>query len=983
MTLFDFFESVELPVPAITPMQAADIAAQHFGVQADVAALGSQQDANFLLRDLTGVPIGVLKIANPVFSRIELEAQDAASAFIAAGEGIRTATNITLAGSPPIAQIDGHGDGDETLFPRIITYLDGGTLSGDAYLRPAQVAGLGALAGRSCRALANFDHPGVDRVMQWDLRHGIRTVKVLAEHITDPGQREVVEAAAARAWQRVTELADDLPIQVIHSDVTGDNVVCDRDGIPDGLIDFGDLVRSWAVGELAVAISSVLCHDGAEPATTLPAIEAFHAIRPLGPAEIDALWPLVMLRAAVLVVSGLQQSSIDDDNTYAVAGQNQELRIFERAMQIPLDVMTAQIRTALGVARSCDPITADATLIAGLDPRDTVRLDLSVESDAMDAGAWLEADCEDRLARAALAGGARAVLTEFGQARLTRSVLLSESSPATVATGVQLWPATPLTITAPWAGALEVAETGDGPLLTVIGSAGTLRIRGGLRLSAAAVPGQSVTAGTDLGTIEGPVWIQCLRHPDTAAPGDAGVPDFVRPDYAAGWLDRVRDPAVLLGLAPTAQSAEDAATLRQRRSRAFAEVQEHYYDQPPRIERGWREHLIGTDGRSYLDMVNNVAVLGHGHPAVADAVARQWRRLNTNSRFNYAAVAEFSARLAATLPESLDTVFLVNSGSESDDLALRLAMATTGRNDIVAVAEAYHGWTYATDAISTSIADNPNALSTRPPWVHTVPSPNAFRGEHRGTEASKYAPEAVAIIEGLAAQGHPPAAFIAEPFYGNAGGMALPDGYLRAVYAAVRAAGGLAIADEVQVGYGRTGRWFWAFQQQDVIPDIVCVAKAMGNGQPLGAVITTREIAESFRTQGYFFSSAGGSPVSCVVGLTVLDVIETERLQENALTVGDHLKSRILGLAARHPLIGTVHGSGLYMGVELVRDRTTLEPAAEETTAICERMLQLGVIVQPTGDRQNVLKMKPPMCLTRESADFFVAMLDRVLSTGW
>ena len=977
MTLFDFFTSVELPVPAITTEQAADIAAQYFGVQAHVSALGSQQDANFLLRDLAGVPIGVLKIANPVFSRIELEAQDAASAFIAAGVAIRTATNIELAGSPPIAQIDG----DETLFPRIITYLDGGTLSGDAYLRPAQVAGLGALAGRSCRALADFDHPGVDRVMQWDLRHGIRTVEVLAEHITDTRQREVVRAAAARAWQLVAGFADDLPIQVIHGDITCDNVVCDRDGIPDGVIDFGDLVRSWPVGELAVGIASVLGHDGAEPATTLPAIEAFHAVRPLGPAEIEALWPLVVLRAAVLVVSGLQQSSIDAENAYAVAGQNQEWQIFERVLQIPMEVMTAQIRNALGVTHPEEPITADAALIAGLDPRDIVRLDLSTESDAMDAGVWLEADCEDRLARNALKGGAAAVLTTFGQACLTRSATLSDSSPATVATGVRLWSATPLTLSAPWTGVLDLGD--DGRALSVTGAVGTVKIRGGLRLTDAAVPGRSVTAGTALGTIEGPVWIQCLRHLRSGVPGDAEAPDFVRPEYAGGWLDRVSDPAVLLGLAPTVQPVEDAASLRQRRSLAFAEVQEHYYDHPPRIERGWREHLIGTDGRSYLDMVNNVAVLGHGHPAVAHAVARQWRRLNTNSRFNYAAVAEFSARLAATLPDPLDTVFLVNSGSESDDLALRLAMATTGRQDIVAVAEAYHGWTYATDAISTSIADNPNALSTRPPWVHTVPSPNAFRGEYRGAEASKYAPEAVAVIEGLAAQGHPPAAFIAEPFYGNAGGMALPDGYLRAVYAAVRAAGGLAIADEVQVGYGRTGRWFWAFQQQDVIPDIVCVAKAMGNGQPLGAVITTRKIAESFRTQGYFFSSAGGSPVSCVVGLTVLDVIERERLQENALTVGDHLKARILDLATRHPLIGTVHGSGLYMGVELVRDRTTLEPAAEETTAICERMLQLGVIVQPTGDRQNVLKMKPPMCLTRESADFFVAMLDQVLSTGF
>jgi 4-aminobutyrate aminotransferase-like enzyme len=414
-----------------------------------------------------------------------------------------------------------------------------------------------------------------------------------------------------------------------------------------------------------------------------------------------------------------------------------------------------------------------------------------------------------------------------------------------------------------------------------------------------------------------------------------------------------------------------------------ASVQEYYYLRPPRIERGWREHLIGTDGRSYLDMVNNVAIMGHGNPQLADVVARQWRRLNTNSRFNYGAVVELSDRLAATLPDPLDTVFLVNSGSEADDLALRLAMATTGRQDVVAVAEAYHGWTYATDAISTSIADNPNALSTRPAWVHTVPSPNAYRGEHRGTEATKYAPEAVEIIEHLVAQGTPPAAFICEPFYGNAGGMALPDGYLTAVYAAVRAAGGLAIADEVQVGYGRTGRWFWAFQQQNVVPDIVCVAKAMGNGQPLGAVITTRAIAEAYRTCGYFFSSAGGSPVSCVVGLTVLDVLEREGLQQNALAVGDHLKARILDLATRHPLIGTVHGSGLYMGVELVRDRTTLEPAVRETAGICERLLELGVIVQPTGDRQNILKVKPPMCLSRESADFFVDSLERVLSTGW
>ncbi|MCB0925791.1 MAG: aminotransferase [Mycobacterium sp.] len=985
MTSFDFFQSAELPVPEISCGPARTIAADHFGMDVTAEELGSQQDANFLLRDNGGNPVGVLKIANPAFSRAELEAQDAAAAFIAAAEGLRAATNLDLAGFDPIAEITSETGGSDRLFARVLRFLPGGTLSGERYLSPMHIARLGEIAGRTCRALAAFEHPGVDRVLQWDLRHALRTVEVLSSHMTDVNRREAVEAAAAAAWQVVADHTADLPVQVIHSDITDDNVVCEvRDdrgsegvlGLPDGLIDFGDLTRSWTVAELAITVSAVLRHEGGEPAASLPAIEAFHAVRPLSPAEVEALWPLVVLRAAVLVVSGVHQAGIDADNAYARDALQLEWRIFQRANAIPLDVMTAQIRDALGVAHVTDPVGTDVPMIDVDTAAPIARLDLSPESDAVDAGAWLSPDCADRLAADVIATGAGAVITGFGQPHLDRSATLADQSPATIATGVRLWPGAALAIRAPWAGAVQVGSTGNGTALTVTGAAGEVEVHGAV--SAAVGDGESVAAGTLLGTLSGPVWLQCRRHPGPAR----DTPAFVRPEYAAGWLSRVSDPAVLLGLPHTPTPVEDSLALRQRRARAYAAVQEHYYRHPPRIERGWREHLIGTDGRTYLDMVNNVAILGHGHPQLADAVARQWRRLNTNSRFNYGAVVELSERLAATLPDPLDTVFLVNSGSEADDLALRLAMAATGRHDIVAVAEAYHGWTYATDAISTSIADNPNALSTRPSWVHTVPSPNSYRGEHRGPEASRYAPEAVEIINGLAARGAPPAAFICEPFYGNAGGMALPDGYLKAVYAAVRAAGGLAIADEVQVGYGRTGRWFWAFEQQDVVPDIVCVAKAMGNGQPLGAVITTKAIADAYRTQGYFFSSAGGSPVSCVVGLTVLDVLQTEGLQENALTVGDHLKARINELATRHPIIGTVHGSGLYMGVELVRDRSTLEPAVIETEAICERMRELGVIVQPTGDRQNVLKMKPPMCITRESADFFVDMLDRVLTAG-
>ena len=263
----------------------------------------------------------MLKIANPAFSRIELEAQDAAAAYIRQTEpDVRTATNVELPGVAPIAEL--RTDDGTVLYARIIAYLAGGTMSGDQYVTPARAAALGALAGRTVRALAGFEHAGVDRVLQWDLRHAQRTVEVLAAHVTDAARREAVEAAAAAAWRVVADLSEDLPVQVIHGDITDDNVVCgapDTDRMPDGVIDLGDLTRSWTVGELAIAVSSLLRHEGGEPAATLPAIAAFHAVRPLGPAEIEALWPLVVLRAAVLVVSGVHQAAIDADNDYATS----------------------------------------------------------------------------------------------------------------------------------------------------------------------------------------------------------------------------------------------------------------------------------------------------------------------------------------------------------------------------------------------------------------------------------------------------------------------------------------------------------------------------------------------------------------------------------------------------------------------------------------------------------------------------------------
>jgi 4-aminobutyrate aminotransferase-like enzyme/Ser/Thr protein kinase RdoA (MazF antagonist) len=948
--------------PEIDDDTARAIARDVWGFDAEARALGSHQDRNFLLD--SGGQRRLLKIANPSVTAAELEAQSAAARAIAEHGGVRVPRAIEFGDGVTTHPVSHDG---QTMNARLLEFLDGETLSGSGYLSASVIEALGELAATVDVALEDFDADGAERMHQWDLRHGLTVVEELLPHLDDQTLRTELAAFSAGAWQVVEPLAADLPQQFIHGDLTDDNVVTAAGTRhPDGVIDLGDLNRTWTVGELAITVSSLLHHDGVDLAGAMRAISAYHRIRPLAGAETEALWPLVALRAATLVASAHHVLATDADNLYAAENLAHEQAILAAATSVPLAVGTALVRRAVGADSPALQVPAAAPI---LEPGDVVVVDLSATSTALREDRWLRADAESAVFGEALSHGAVAA-ARFDESRLTRSPLRGDAEPANVALGIELAVHDRVAVRAPWAGVVS-SRSAAGIVVTADGI--DLRIDG---LVDAIDIGEEVSVGDELGHLLGPGWV---------AVGAAGVdlPRFVPRSLAAAWHAVAADPAALLGIAAAAPDRPDAASLLARRDASFADVQEHYYADPPVMVRGWREHLVDSEGRIYLDTLNNVTSVGHAHPRMVAAAAGQWALLNTNSRFHYPVVVEFAERLAALAPDPLDTVFLVNSGSEAVDLGLRLAQAWSGRLDVVAMREAYHGWTYLTDAVSTSVADNPDALGTRPDWVHTVDAPNTFRGVHGAGESHRYAEDAVALIDRLASDGTPAGAFLSETFYGNAGGMALPDGYLAAVYGAVRAHGGLAVADEIQVGYGRLGEWFWGFQQQDAAPDIITVAKAMGAGHPLGAVITTREIAERYRTGGYFFSSAGGSPVSSAVGLAVLDILRDEDLQHNARDTGAYLRSRLDELASRHPLLGAVHGSGFYLGPEFVRDRETWEPATAETAAICDRLRALGVIAQPTGDHQNILKVKPPMVFTRESADQFVDALERVLSTGW
>ncbi len=354
--------------------------------------------------------------------------------------------------------------------------------------------------------------------------------------------------------------------------------------------------------------------------------------------------------------------------------------------------------------------------------------------------------------------------------------------------------------------------------------------------------------------------------------------------------------------------------------------------------------------------------------------------LSTNTRYLCDGLTDYAERLVATLPEMLEVCFFLNSGSEANELALRLARTVTGHQDFLVVDGAYHGHTTQLIAISPYKFMCEGGRGQAEPWVHIVPVADGYRGRHKGQGLDSGTAYGDAVGRMIDEAGKPIAGFICESLLGCGGQVIPPEGYFETAYRHVRSAGGLCIADEVQVGFGRVGSHFWGFERQAVVPDIVVMGKPIGNGHPMAAVVTTREIADAFANGMEFFSTFGGNPVSCAIGLAVLDVIRDEGLQEHALAVGTRLRDGLRSLMEKHELIGDVRGVGLFIGVELVRDRETLEPAATEAANLVNRLKDRGLLLSTDGPLQNIIKIKPPMVLTAEDVEMTIRLFDDELS---
>jgi 4-aminobutyrate aminotransferase-like enzyme/Ser/Thr protein kinase RdoA (MazF antagonist) len=999
----------------IDERRASSLAREIYGLEATARALPGEYDDNFHLVAPDGSQ-RVLKVMHPARERSLIELQSEALEHLAANAPDLTLPRVCrTAGGETIATIE---DADAHRLVWMLTYVPGRPLAEARPHTTELLENVGRTLGQMDEALLTFSHPAAERPdLKWDLARAAWVGDALPA-IADPARRALVERAMGRYQAEVAPALPRLRRSVIHGDANDYNVIM-GDPLarprPVAVIDLGDMHRGLTVAEPAIAAVYALLGKPDPLTVAASVVRGYHQACPLEEPEIALLHTLIAARLAVSVTNSAQMKTRSSD-PYVTISEAPAWEALERWLGIHPRLAHYRFRDACGLPpvphgpRVTAWLAAQeaAPLFPSVDLRTAPVLDLGVSSRLLGADpAAAEAkaltgtifDVMDR-------AGSSVAVGRYDEPRLLYSSSLFGGGPAiderrTVHLGVDLFVAPGTAVHAPLDGVVHVlannrAALDYGPLIILRHEAGAgetfFTLYGHLSTDTLGglAAGQHVRRGeviARLGTAdENGGWpphvhfqvILDLLEQDADFPGVA---------YARErglWTGLSPDPNLLLRIPADRFPAREASTeaaLSARRERIGPSVRLSYR-RPVKIVRGFLQHLYDETGRAFLDVYNNVPLVGHSHPRVVRAVQEQIAVLNTNTRYLHDGITAYADRLIGHLPAPLRVCYFLNSGTEANELALRLARTRTGQEDVIVLAHSYHGHTTTLVDVSPYKFDGPGG-SGRKPWVHVASLPDGYRGRHRRSDPQagrRYAQEVGAIVDRMTAEGRGLAAFLAESMPSTAGQIVFPAGYLSEAYRYVRAAGGVCIADEVQTGFGRMGTHFWGFETQDVVPDILVLGKPIGNGFPLGAVITSREIAAAFDNGMEFFSTFGGNPVACAAGLAVLDVLEEDGLQERARRVGEHLVGALRALQARRPVIGDVRGSGLFLGVELVRDRTTLEPATNEAGYVVERLRDVGVLAGTDGPGHNVLKIRPPLIFSEDDASLFVQRLDDVLS---
>lgn len=996
--------------PPFSAQDAREIVAAHYGIKVhSVQALPSELDRNFRILSKNRAQY-VLKIAHASVSSPVLDLQNAALRHLA---GLRLfPAIIPCRAGKRIIEIC--TSGGQAYRARLLNYIEGLPLAEFQPHSDALLADIGSKLGRFSAAMQSFQHAEWRRGYRWHIGNLPQVARYGAD--LPPAKKALLDHFLRQFQAEVLPVLPNLRSSFVYNDANDSNILVRAEGASAqvaGMIDLGDMVYAPTVSDLAVALAYIMMHARRPLEKALPVIAAYHRAFPLKENELRLLFPLIAARLCLSVCISWHQQKKEPDNRHLSVSESGAWDLLEKMRDLNARYARYLFRAACGLPACPDSAAIQSWLRrqsfapilgAPLHAGNSALLDLGMSSrllarvpDLADPAAYAEP-----LRR--LLGAKRIGIGRYNEARpiyLRDMFAVDQHERRTVHLGVDLFAPAGTAVYAPLDGIIHslrdhAAEQDFGPTI-ILEHRPTAELRfftlyGHLSPEALerlerCEPGQQVAAGELLAHIgdypRNGNWTPHLHFQIIVDLLDEqNFPGVCAPRLRELYTSLCPDPNLILQLPfPVAASVKPpAGELIKRRQTWLNPALSLSYQEPLRIERGYMQHLYDHNGQRYLDCVNNVPHVGHNHPRVVAAAQDQIAILNSNTRYLHETILSYAEALSATLPEPLSVCFFVNSGSEANELALRLARAYTGGRDVLVIDHAYHGHSTALIDISPYKFNGPGGRG-KADHVEVAALPDGFRGAVRGYGAAGafYARSIDEKIAAMQARGGQLAAFFAEGILGCGGQMPLPDGYLQRAYRAVRAAGGLCVADEVQTGFGRVGSHFWSFERSGVLPDIVTMGKPIGNGHPLGAVVTSPAIAAAFNNGMEYFNTFGGNPVACAIGREVLRVIADEDLQRKADETGKYWMQRLRDLQSAHPIIGDVRGAGLFLGVELIRDQKTLEPADWEAQYIVERMKSRGILLSIEGPHHNTLKLKPPLVFGRADVDLFMSLLAEVL----
>ena len=993
----------------ISNNREAAIAYELYGIEGKAVSLPGEVDLNFRIE--TPSENYLLKISPPGTDKAILEFQQKILQHVALSDP-------EILSPVPLPDLHGsyisetRDDAGNIRQVRLLTWVEGRLWASVKPISRQLLGSLGEEAGRLTKALQGFVHPQANRSYEWDVAQAGWTRDY--DHLFSGEKLEILRSFREQFDNFQTGYST-LRKSVVHSDVNDFNIVVNDDLLDPqvrGIIDYGDAIHTQIINDLATTIAYAVMGVPDPLSAALPLVQGYHNSFPLLEKELELLFVLVAMKLVISVCKSAINRQKEPDNKYLLISEAPAWELLFKWRKLSRDFAHYSFRHACGFSAHPnekafrDWIMNHAISLSSLFPslaKESIHpLDLSVSgtftgdrevANDLELFQFQIERLQSKVPDQIIAGGylePRALYTTSAYEREGNSGKESR----TIHLGIDFWVPAGTALYSLFDGEVVCAVKDEGDkeygglvilkhrendlvFYTLYGHQSIASIR---KLKT----GNRIKKGQLLSRIgnypENGNWAPHL-HFEVMLSLLNYVNDFpgvAYPNEVDIWKSICPDPNLLFrqeGLAVPV--VEDLTEIINYRKTHLGKSLSLSDEKPLKIVRGDGVYLIDHLGRRFLDTVNNVAHVGHEHPRVVRAGQQQMAVLNTNTRYLHDNINEFARELLSTFPEELAVVHMVNSGSEANELALRMAQAKTGQRDMIAMEVGYHGNTSGCVSISSYKFDGKGG-SGAPEHTHIVPLPDRFRGIHRGEESGAlYAAHVQEKVEEIRVLGRKPAAFICESIISCGGQIELPDKFLEMAYASVRKAGGLCIADEVQVGCGRMGEQFWGFQLHGVIPDIVTIGKPIGNGHPLAAVVCTREVADAFANGMEYFNTFGGNPVSSAIGTEVLRLIREEGLQENALKTGNYLKAELNKMQKEFAVIADVRGRGLFLGIELC-DRE-LNPQTRKAAYLANRMKELEILMSTDGKDVNVMKIKPPLVFSKQHADQLLEALDRVL----